>query len=88
MHDSIWKDPKKIAIFTSHDPKWLQEAYLSKYALLWKIGFFPITTLIKLVLLVIRPHENATEAPKDKNDPIDRKLASFGFSVGINIGCF
>ena len=37
LHDSAWKDPKKIAIITSDSPKWLKKMYLSKYALIWKI---------------------------------------------------
>lgn len=39
-------------------------------------------------MLVIHPHQEHQEVIKDKNDPIDRKLASFGFSVGISVGCF
>ncbi len=89
IHDTAWKDPKKIAILTSHYPKWLQKAYLGKYAIAWKIGLFPIMLLIKLGFLIVHPHENTEETgPKDKNDPLDRKLGGFGFSVGINIGCF
>lgn len=89
IHDTAWKSPKKIAILTSHYPKWLKKAYLSKYGLLWKIGLSPFMALIKLVLMVVHPHKQAEEtATKDKNDPIDRKLASFGFSVGVSIGCF
>ncbi len=88
IHDSEWKDPKKIAIITGDLPKWLKKAYLSKYALLWKIGLFPILMFIKLVLLVVHPHREHEEVIKDKNDPIDRKLASFGFSVGISVGCY
>lgn len=78
VHDTIWKDPKKIAIITSHYPKWLKKAYLSKYAIAWKIGLFPIMMLIKLVLLIVHPGGH-TEEPgaKDKNDPIDRKLSGF-----------
>lgn len=75
IHDTAWKDPKKIAILTSDLPKWLQKAYLSEYGLAWKIGLFPIMVFIKLVLLVVRPHGHEEEAKiKDKNDPIDRKL--------------
>lgn len=89
IHDTAWKDPRKITILTSHYPKWLQKAYLGKYAIAWKIGLFPIMLLIKLGFLIVHPHENTEETvPKDKNDPIDRKLGGFGFSVGINIGCF
>lgn len=89
IHDTAWKSPKKIAILTSHSPKWLKKAYLSKYGLLWKIGLSPFMALIKLVLAIVHPHKQAEETgAKDKNDPIDRKLASFGFSVGVSIGCF
>lgn len=43
--------------------------------------------LIRFVLLIVHPHNNhETETNiKDKNDPIDRKLAGFGYSVGISI---
>jgi len=87
--DITWKDPKKIAIFTSPSPKWLKKVYLSKYALAWKIGLFPFLIFIKIILLVFRPHEHVEEVvSKEKNDPIERKISGFGFSVGINIGCF
>lgn len=89
LHDTAWKDPKKIAIIISHSPKWLKKAYLSKYSVAWKIGLSPIMGVIKLVLLIVHPHGHTEEAEiKDKNDPIERKLAGFGYSVGINIGCF
>jgi hypothetical protein len=91
IHDKIWKDPKKIEIITSDSPKWLKKAYLSKYAIIWRIGLFPIMILIKFILLIVRPHDShevETNSTKDKNDPIDRKLAGFGYSVGISIGCF
>lgn len=87
--DTVWKDPKKIAIITSDSPKWLKKAYLSKYATAWRIGLFPVMICIKFLFLIIHPHANTENAGvKDKNDPIDRKLAGFGYSVGISIGCF
>lgn len=87
--DAVWKDPKIITILTSHSPKWLKKAYLSKYGMAWKIGLSPFIGLMKLLLLIIRPHAHTEDTEiKDKNDPIDRKLAGFGYSVGISIGCF
>lgn len=89
VHDKSWKSSGKIAILKSHYPKWMKELLLSKYALLYKILFSPITLLVRFILLVVH-HEEQAEAPekKEKNDPIDKKLAGFGFRVGINIGCF
>lgn len=88
VHDSAWKSPEKIRIVTSHYPKWLKKAYLSKYGLLWRIGLSPFMTIARLLLMLVRPHERKEEVQKEKNDPIERKLANFGFAVGVSIGCF
>jgi hypothetical protein len=91
IQDKVWKknSEKVLEILKSKYPKFLKDFLLSKYSIIIKILFFPITALVWIVKLFWRKEELekiVEESQKDDtNINILNKLSLSGYKVSINI---
>ncbi len=87
IHDSKWKDAKKIAILSSKYPKFFKKFLLSKTFRYLKAIMTPIGWFFVWLKLIFNPSKPAAWAAKkeEPNKLIEKKLGGFWFSASINI---